>query len=244
MNQNRAVIIGVAAVVVLALAYGAYLFFGPSGEAGPGRMANNSAFEQELLVAGPLGDMSLGDPDAPVTVIDYASLTCSHCADFEINTLPQLKEKYIETGKVHYILRDFPFDPIATAAFMLAHCAGPERYFGFVGVLFRQQTQWAFTQTPMEDLKALARQGGISEERFDACMKDQKIFDHVKEVALRGAKTFGVRSTPTFFINGEKVEGALPWRDFEPLIEKALAGQRISDTPASGTSTPAAPAEE
>ncbi|MDO9127944.1 MULTISPECIES: DsbA family protein [Alphaproteobacteria] len=243
MNQNRAVIIGVAAVVVLALAYGAYLFFGPSGEAGPGRMAN-SAFEQELLVAGPLGDMSLGDPDAPVTVIDYASLTCSHCADFEINTLPQLKEKYIETGKVHYILRDFPFDPIATAAFMLAHCAGPERYFGFVGVLFRQQTQWAFTQTPMEDLKALARQGGISEERFDACMKDQKIFDHVKEVALRGAKTFGVRSTPTFFINGEKVEGALPWRDFEPLIEKALAGQRISDTPASGTSTPAAPAEE
>ncbi|MBO6905029.1 MAG: thioredoxin domain-containing protein, partial [Parvibaculum sp.] len=150
------------------------------------------------------------------------------------------EENYIDTGKVHYILRDFPFDPIATAGFMLSHCAGPERYFGFVDTLFERQTQWAFTQTPMEDLKAIARQGGFSEERFDQCMKDERIFNHVKEVATRGAKTFGIRSTPTFFINGEKVEGAIPWNEFEPLIEKALAGEAI----APGTTGAATQAEE
>jgi protein-disulfide isomerase len=151
---------------------------------------------------------------------------------------PKLAEQYIETGKVYYILRDFPFDPIATAAFMLSHCAGEERYYGFIDVLFKQQTQWAFTQTPMEDLKAIARQGGFSEERFDQCMKDERIFDHVKDVATRGANTFGVRSTPTFFINGEKVEGALPWAEFEPLIEKAVEGKAITPKAAGSDATP------
>lgn len=238
MNQNRAILAG-AVALILVLAIGGYYLFGASNGSGAGGSVERSDFEQELMVPGPLGDMSMGDPNAPVTIIDYASLTCAHCASFEVNTMPLLKENYIETGKVYYILRDFPFDPIATAAFMLAHCAGPERYFGFVGVLFRQQSRWAFTQTPMDDLKALARQGGFSDESFDACMKDQKIFDHVKEVALRGAKTFNVRSTPTFFINGEKVEGALPWSEFEPLIQKALAGQDITSSgPAPGLSTP------
>jgi|TARA_B100000614_G_scaffold257042_2_gene276651 protein-disulfide isomerase len=239
VNQNKALIVGAAAIVVLVLAYLGYLFFGAgNGNSEPVAGTPDTAFEKELLVPGPLGDMTKGDPMAPVTIVEYASLTCNHCADFGVNTLPKLEEQYIETGKVYYILRDFPFDPIATAAFMLAHCAGPERYFGFVDVLFAQQAQWAFTQTPMEDLKAIARQGGFSEERFDQCMKDERIFNHVKDVATRGAKTFGVRSTPTFFINGEKVEGALPWNEFEPLIEKALEGQTI--TPGSaGEATPA-----
>ena len=222
MNQNKALIIGAG-----------------NGNSEPVAGTPDTAFEKELLVPGPLGDMTKGDPMAPVTVIEYASLTCSHCADFSTNTFPKLEEQYIETGKVYYILRDFPFDPIATAAFMLSHCAGPERYFGFVDVLFRQQTKWAFTQTPMEDLKAIAKQGGFSEERFDECMKDERIFNHVKEVATRGAKTFGVRSTPTFFINGEKVEGALPWNEFEPLIRKALEGEAITPEAAGGEATPA-----
>lgn len=238
MNQNRAILAG-AAAVILVLAIGGYFIFGSSNGGGAEGQVDRSAFEEELMVPGPLGDMTMGDPDAPVTIIDYASLTCSHCASFEVNTMPLLKEHYIETGKVYYILRDFPFDPIATAGFMLAHCAGPERYFGFIGVLFRQQQTWAFTQTPMEDLKVLARQGGFSEESFDACMKDQKIFDHIKHNALRGTKTFGVRSTPTFFINGEKVEGAVPWSEFEPLIQKALAGQGITSSGLpEGRSTP------
>lgn len=240
MNQNKAIVAAAAAIVILVLGYLGYLFLGPNGGAVEQVAGTpDTAFEKELLVPGPLGDMTKGDPMAPVTVIEYASLTCNHCADFAANTLPKLEESYIETGKVYYILRDFPFDPIATAAFMLSHCAGPERYFGFVDVLFLQQTQWAFTQTPMEDLKAIARQGGFSEERFDQCMKDERIFNHVRDVATRGAKTFGVRSTPTFFINGEKIEGALPWAEFEPLIQKALEGKAIAPEAASGEATPA-----
>ena len=225
MNQNKAIIAGAAAVLVLVLGVLAYLFIGSGGDAGgPGR-AGDTALERELLVAGPLGDMTKGDPEAPVTVIEYASLTCNHCANFSVNTLPHLVENYVESGEVYYVLREFPYDPVATAGFMLARCAGDERYFGFVDTLFERQTQWAFTQTPIEDLKAIARQGGFSEERFDQCMKDEAIFNHVKEVAMRGRDKFAVASTPTFFINGEKVEGALPWAEFEPLIKKALAAR-------------------
>ncbi len=118
MNQNRAIAAGAAVILVLVLGYLGYLFLAPDGDVAEGSRVD-TAFEKELLVAGPLGDMTKGDPDAPVTVIEYASLTCNHCADFAVNTLPKLEENYIDTGKVHYILRDFPFDPIATAGFML-----------------------------------------------------------------------------------------------------------------------------
>lgn len=225
MNQNKAIIAGAAAVLVLVLGVLGYLFIGSNGGSGAQGRAGDTALERELLVAGPLGDMAKGNPEAPVTVIEYASLTCNHCANFAVNTLPRLVENYVETGQVYYVLREFPYDPVATAGFMLARCAGDERYFGFVDTLFERQTQWAFTQTPIEDLKAIARQGGFSEERFDQCMKDEAIFNHVKEVATRGRDTFAVASTPTFFVNGEKVEGALPWNEFEPIIEKALAGR-------------------
>lgn len=221
MNQNKAIIAGAAAILVLVLGVLAYLFLGSNGDTGGG----DTALERELAVAGPLGDMAKGNPDAPVTVIEYASLTCSHCANFAVNTLPHLVENYVETGEVYYILREFPYDPIATAGFMLARCAGSDRYFGFADTLFERQAQWAFTQTPIEDLKAIARQGGFSEERFDQCMKDEAIFNHVKEVATRARDKFGVNSTPTFFVNGEKVEGALPWNEFEPIIKKALAAR-------------------
>lgn len=247
MNQNRVIAIaGAAVLVVVALGFLGYRAFGAKDILAQSDDANLSKIEQELAVAGPLGDMTLGDPKAPIKVYEYASLTCSHCADFEQHTFPEFKKDYIDTGKVFYTLRDFPFDPIATAAFMLAHCAGPERYFGFIDVLFATQPQWAFVQTPMEALKGIARQGGFSDDTFEACMKNEKIFDHVKSVAERGAKTFGVRSTPTFFINGEKVEGALPYSDFEPIIKKHLPGadNSTSETPApEGETTPAAPEE-
>lgn len=230
MKQHKAIIAGAAVVLVAVLGVIAYLFLGSNGRATEGGRVPGTAFERDLLVPGPLGDMAKGDPNAPVIVIEYASLTCNHCASFANNTYPHLEKNYIETGKVYYILRDFPYDPIATAGFMLSHCAGPERYFGFVDTLFAKQPEWAFTQTPMEDLKAIARQGGFSEERFDQCMKDERIFNHVKDVATRGAKEFGIRSTPTFFINGEKVEGALSWSEFEPLVTKALG--RAASSPA------------
>lgn len=243
MNQNRVIAIAVAAALaVMALGYLGYQAFGSKSNLAASGDEDRSAIEQELTVAGPMGDMSLGNPEASVRVYEYASLTCSHCAEFNRDSFPSFKKDYIDTGKVYYTLRDFPFDPIATAAYMLAHCAGPDRYFGFIDVLFSTQADWAFVQTPMEELKSIAKQGGFSEEKFDACMNNVEIFEHVKKVAERGAGTFGVRSTPTFFVNGEKIEGALPYSEFEPILKKHLSGDDTAetDTP-SGAMTPVTP---
>lgn len=248
MNQNRVIAIAVAAaLVIVVLGFVGYRSFASKDGSAGTDGANLSEIEKELAVPPPMGDMSLGDPKAPVRIYEYASVTCSHCAEFNKDTFPLLKRNYIDTGKVYYTLRDFPFDPIATAGYMLAHCAGPERYFGFVDVLFSTQAQWAFVQTPMDALKSLARQGGFSEESFDACMKNEEIFNHVKSVAERGAQTFGVRSTPTFFINGEKVEGAIPYEELEPIVKKHLPGADAealkAETP-SGAASPAEPAAQ
>jgi len=244
VNQNRVIAIAVVAVLaVAALGYGGWRTFGHKDVVDTGSLGDKevTAFEKELAVPGPLGDMTLGNKNAPITIYEYASLTCSHCAEFSKDTFPLVKKNYIDTGKVYYVLRDFPFDPIATAAFMLSHCAGPERYFGFIEVLFASQPQWAFVDTPMEALKNLAKQGGFSEEKFEACMKDQTVFNHVKTVAERGGQKFGVRSTPTFFINGEKIEGAIPYADFDAVLKKKLSGgdKSAPAAPVSGESTPA-----
>jgi protein-disulfide isomerase len=243
VKQNRVIAIAVVAVLAIgALGYVSYSAFAPEDILASADTANLSSIEKELAVPGPLGDMSLGDPKAPVRIYEYASLTCSHCAAFNQEIFPKLKKDYIDTGKVYYTLRDFPFDPIATAGYMLAHCAGPERYFGFIDVLFATQAKWAFVQDPMNALKAIAKQGGFSDQSFEACMKNEKIFDHVKSVAERGAKTFGVNSTPTFFINGEKVEGAIPYSELEPIVKKHLPGAKADDNDTSaqpsGASSP------
>lgn len=246
MNQNRVIAIAAAAVLaVIVLGYMGYRTFGSKGDVAvsPVSATDRTAFEAELAIPGPLGDMTLGDKSAPITVYEYASLTCSHCADFEKNTFPLVKANYIDTGKVYYVFRDFPFDPVATAAFMLARCAGPERYFGFIEVLFDRQVQWAFVETPMEELKKIAKQGGFSDETFDACMKDQAIFDHVKSVAQRAALAFGVRSTPTFFVNGEKIEGAIPYEELDEILKKKLAGDETPSSP-EPSSAPATPAQQ
>ena len=241
MNQNRVIIIAAAIVVVLGLGYIGYTRFGPSAEAELASVdvkTADSKLEKELLVPGPLGDMTMGKKDAPVVVIEYASMTCPHCADFNNKTFPELKKTYIDTGKVYYISRPFPFDSAATAAFMLAYCAGPERYFGFVDVLFEQQRQWVIADDPMAALQKIALQGGISKDKFEQCMKDGKVFDHISKVAKRAAEKFDVRSTPTFFINGQKVQGFMPWSEFQPLIEKALSGEDITKSEPEGEATP------
>jgi protein-disulfide isomerase len=174
----------------------------------------------ELMQAGPLGEQSVGKPDAPVTVIEYASMTCGHCANFHNKSYPELKKRYIDTGKVRYILREFPLDPLAAGAFMLARCAGKDKYFPLVETLFEQQQQWA-VQRPIEPLFAIARQAGFTRESFDACLKDQKMLEGIEWVRDRGAK-FGVNSTPTFFINGKMYPGALTVPELEKAIDPLL----------------------
>ncbi len=158
----------------------------------------------DLYKPGPLGDHVLGKDDAPVTIIEYASFTCGHCANFHINTFPKLKEKYIDTGKVKLIFRPFPTGPaeLSIAAAMLAHCAGKERYFAMTSALMETQRNWMSTQDPVPMLQKLASQAGIDEAKFRQCLSDQTLAAEIQRTGLRGFETFGVEGTPTFFING------------------------------------------
>jgi protein-disulfide isomerase len=172
----------------------------------------------ELMKPGPLGDQILGKDDAPNTIVEYASLTCSHCKHFHDTTWKELKEKYIDTGKVKFILRDFPLDPLATAGFMLAHAAPGENYYPMVDLLFDQQANWAFVEAPVPALLGLAKQVGFTQETFELALKNQALLDGVNAVKDRGAKDFGVDATPTFFINGVKSPGALSLAEIEKLL--------------------------
>ncbi|MGO4172242.1 DsbA family protein [Bosea sp. TAF32] len=178
--------------------------------------------QTKLPDAGPLGDVWLGSPDAKVTIVEYASMTCSHCAHFHETTWPELKKKYIDTGKVRFTLREFPLDPLATAGFMLARCNGNDKFYPMTDLLFAQQRNWAFTEKPVDALATLVKQAGFTQESFEACLKRQDIYDAVTVVKDGGAKA-GVDSTPTFFINGQKRSGALSIAEFDKILEPLLA---------------------
>ena len=222
MNARNLLLIVGAAVVVAAA--GIYYFINlpdPSAipATGTGGLQTSS---DDLLVAGPLGERALGDPSAPVTVIEYASMTCSHCAAFHETTFTPFKEKYIDSGQVHFIFREFPLDALATSAFMLARCVPEERYFAIVDTLFHQQRAWAFSQNPAQALLNIVRQAGFTEETFKTCLTNQQILDGVNWVKDRGSDEFEVTSTPTFFINGKKKSGALSLETLEQEIEPLL----------------------
>jgi protein-disulfide isomerase len=177
---------------------------------------------QDLAVPGPLGDIAQGPADAKVTIIEYASMTCPHCAAFHKETYPALKSRYIDSGKVRYVLREFPLDPLATAGFMLARCDGEQKYYPIVDMLFQQQRAWAGSEKPLDALRQIMRQAGFSQEKFDSCLKDQKLYDAVNAVKNRGLETLKVESTPTFFINGQRHVGNLSIDDVEKIIKPML----------------------
>lgn len=174
-----------------------------------------------LLKPGALPDMQLGKDDAKVTIVEYASMTCPHCAHFHETTLPALKTKYIDTGKARLILREFPFDPSAEAGFMLARCS-KDNYFPMVDVLFRQQANWAGVANTKDALLQISKMAGFTQESFEACLTDQKLLDDVRSVQKRGADEFKVDSTPTFFINGKTYKGALSIEEISAIIDPLL----------------------
>jgi protein-disulfide isomerase len=162
-----------------------------------------------LMAEQPLPDLWLGDPKAPVTIIEYASMTCGHCAQFAIESFPILKSKFIDTGKVRYTLREFPLDPLAAAAAMLARCSGDKRE-AMVALLFQTQKDWAFVNNPLDALRNTVKQTGIGPTAFDACLNDQAMFQKINEIRDTAAKKLGINATPTFFINGDKHTGEIP----------------------------------
>jgi len=219
--RNLLLIVGAAVIVAAAGIY--YYVSQPEGSAIPtSGSGGETASADDLLVAGPLGERALGDPAAKVTVVEYASMTCSHCAAFHEETFTPFKEKYVDTGKVRFIFREFPLDALATSAFMLARCMPEDRYFPVVDILFRQQQNWAFVDDPATALFNVVKQAGFTQESFRACLTNQQILDGVNSVKDRGSNEFGVTSTPTFFINGKKMSGALSLEDMDKEIEPLL----------------------
>ncbi len=160
-----------------------------------------------LKQPGTLPDKTLGDPNAPVTVIEYASMTCGHCAHFHEAVFPHLDEKYIKTGKVYFIYREFPLDALAAAVSMLARCAPGDRYFDVTGLFYSKQRDWARAENPVEALFQLSKQSGFTRDTFNACLTDQKLLDGITAGRERGAKDFKIDGTPTFFVNGKKIVG-------------------------------------
>jgi protein-disulfide isomerase len=178
--------------------------------------------QQLLMQAGPLGDMALGDEKAPVTIIEYASMTCPHCAQFHATTYPELKKRYIDTGKVRFIFREFPLDQLALAAFLLARCAGPDKYFPMIETLFQLQKEWV-VQKPLGPLLAIAKQAGMSEQTFNECLQDKKLIDGIEDVRQRAMK-LKIESTPSFFINGKPFRGNYAIEEFEKAMAPYLKG--------------------
>ena len=183
----------------------------------------SQAIDQEaLLQPGPLGEMALGPQDAPVTVVEYASMSCPHCAAFHQQTFHGFREKYLETGQVRFVFREFPLDAPAFAVAMLARCAPGDRYFDVVDVFFQQQERWLRSQNMLDAIFGIAQQFGFTRESFEACLQNQALFDDLNAVKSRAAEEFGVNSTPTFFINGEKQSGALTLAQLDEHIQPHL----------------------
>jgi len=180
---------------------------------------------EELMKPGELPELTLGPAEAKVVVVEYASMTCGHCARFHKTVFPQLKEKYIDTNKIRFIMREFPLDNLAAAASMLARCSGDEKAFPLIGVLFDKQADWAFVKTnPVPALMEIAKQVGFTQESFEACLKDDALLKKILAQRERAANVLGVNSTPTFFVNGTKIAGEVSLETFSKAIDPLLAG--------------------
>ncbi len=184
----------------------------------------------EVLKPGPLPEMAIGEENAPVTIVEYMSMTCPHCATFHNTTFDEIKTKYVDTGKARFIVREFPFDPRAAAAFMLARCnpakpeeaSTPAQYYPMVSMLMKQQQAWAAAEDGRAALLQMSKLAGFSQESFQACLTNQQLLDDVNATMKRGADEFGVNSTPTFLINGKRYAGAMSVESMSALIDSLL----------------------
>lgn len=178
----------------------------------------------ELMKSGELPDLSIGSPEAKVVIVEYASMTCGHCANFHNRVLPELKKKYIDTGKVRLIVREFPLDNLAAAGAMLARCAEGDKTHAMLDVLFQKQDEWVVRNDPVSKLFEIAKQAGFTKESFEKCLSDDKLLAQVEASRTRANEKFGVNSTPTFFINGKRLAGPPTVAEFDKVLEPLLNG--------------------
>ena len=176
----------------------------------------------KLMAPAPLPDIVEGKADAPITVIEYASMTCPHCARFHNDVYPAFKVKYVDTGKVKFILREFPLDPLATAGFMLARCQGPAKRDAMIDLLFQKQDQWAYVDKPIEALQGLVKQAGVSQSDFETCLKNQQLLTQVNGLRDAAGKDLAIDATPTFFFNGVKHTGEASLDEIDKILAPML----------------------
>jgi protein-disulfide isomerase len=219
-----------AAAAVAALAVGGYAFWTTTQTAeapGATQIASmNTAQAQtpasDVDTSG-IVEMALGDPDAPVTIVEYSSFTCPHCATFNQGVFQQIRENYIETGQVHYIKREVYFDAYGLWAALVARCGGPERYHGVVEMLYQDQRQWAGSSdgaVVAENLRRIGRRAGMDNDQLDACLSDRDTASALMAFYQANAERYGIRATPSFVINGQTV-GNMSFADFQAAIAEA-----------------------
>ena len=171
-----------------------------------------------------LPDMAIGPANASVTVTEFASMTCPHCAAFNAEVFPKIKSAYVDTGKVRYIFREFPLDIKAAAGSMLARCIAKDdagKYFAVIDMLFKQQNDWVMKNTT-ETLTRIGKQAGLSQQQVEDCLKDQALLDKIAADQKYAAEVLKVDSTPTFFVNGEKIKGETSFEEFQKKIDSLL----------------------
>jgi protein-disulfide isomerase len=216
--MRNILIVAGGVVAVAAIAAGVYFGTRPSSP-GPVPQAVAQTLDKAALFNIQPADHVLGDPKAPVTLIEYASLTCPHCAHFSVAVLPELKKKWIDTGKVKLIYRDFPLDQTALKAAQLAECAGKDKYFGVIDMIFETQPKWATASDPIADLAKSLRIAGMGDAEVKACLANDAVANGVV-ADYRGGETLGVNSTPTLFINGEQFKGARSVEELDAAFGK------------------------
>lgn len=201
--------------LILACMAGAFAFSSPA-------LAQDATVNrQDLEAPGQLGEKTLGPADAKVTVVEYASMSCPHCAHFDATTFDDFRLKYIDSGKVRYIFREFPLNAPAFAVAMVARCAPADKYFDIVHTYFRSQDKWLTGKDLKAAMLEVAKGFGFTDQTFDACIANQALFKAINDVRDRGS-SFGVQATPTFFINGKKFEGALSLDELDKAITPLL----------------------
>jgi protein-disulfide isomerase len=186
-----------------------------------GAMAQSAS---DVAKPGSLPDMALGPATAPVTITEYASMTCGHCANFNETIFPKIKSEYIDSGKIRWVFREFPLDIKAAAGSMLARCIAKDdagKYFAVIDMLFKQQTDWV-TKNTTETLTRIGKQAGLSQQAVEDCLKDQALLDKIAADQKFASEVLKVNSTPTFFINGEMVKGATSFEEFDKRIKALL----------------------
>lgn len=189
----------------------------PSWAQAPSDLAKNL-----LAAASPLGDRALGKEDAPVVMVEYASATCPHCAEFHEKVFPLIKSEYIDTGKVRFIFREYPLDKLAMGAFMLARCVPDDKYFATIDLMFRRQQTWRTSGNPGDELFKILQLSGMDKPSFETCLRRQDLVQGIAETAKIAREEFGVKGTPAIFVNGQIIDGHKEMTEVKAAIDAAI----------------------